>query len=167
MSNYKTQTLETLRAHCDEVGDCWLWRGTKSAPKIKHNGQIIPARRLARALADNQEPARHLKVIATCGEAMCISPACSITGKHKTMCKAAAERGAYDNPIARAKSTRTARARSHITDDVVQQVRTATGSLSAIGKAHNISKAYAHQIRNSIARGPICTPFTGLGARQP
>ena len=69
-------TIDTLRARCDEVGDCWIWRGARGIPKINLHGSAVPARRALREMVDHIAPRPGMRVAAACGQQQCISPLC-------------------------------------------------------------------------------------------
>lgn len=158
------QTLKSLRAHCDFVGECWIWRNIKDRPRINHGGKIVLVRRLVRELKTHSPIPDGMQVLAKCGNTKCVSPACSYLGTARKRCEDAAARGSYNLPMVRIKQAKARNDRSRITDEMVLAIRLAEGSTSTIGAQFGISKAYVSQIRRGVARVGYRTPFTGLGA---
>lgn len=159
-----SHTIDTLHARCDEVGDCWIWRGNRGVPKINLHGQSVPARRALREMVDQMATRPGMRVTATCGDRRCISPLCSYAATPSDTCQAASRRGAYDLPAARAKAAITARARSHITDELVRHVRSATGTHQQIADAAGMSRSHVSAIRGHRSRKDYRNPFAGLQA---
>ena len=77
----------------------------------------------------------------------------------------AAARGAFNRPDAILKSVLTTRARSRITDEVVQKVREFDGTGKQAAMAFGISESHAKNIKANRARKDYSNPFSGLGAR--
>jgi hypothetical protein len=118
-------TLQSLQSRCLEVGECWIWQGGTDAqgrPQTRHNGKVLYVRRLARELADGKPMPRRLQAAAHCGDHLCVSPHCSYRATPQQRARAAAQRGAYSDAAKTRRSTRTVRARSHITEALVSDV---------------------------------------------
>ena len=57
-------TLDTIHGRCDEVGDCWIWRGAVShgtAPAINIGGRSTSVRRFVADLLGRQTKGRYCK----------------------------------------------------------------------------------------------------------
>jgi hypothetical protein len=159
------QTLEKLKAKCEEVGECWIWQGAhdgKGRPVCVHNGKRISPRRLARQLTDGKEIQRHLVTACECGDIQCISPACSVVVTIKTAHRMAADRGAYSNAARDRRMALTKRAASPYGDEVIEAVKLAK-SAAVAAKETGMSASHAKAIRAGRSRKDYSSPFAGLG----
>lgn len=160
--------LKQILSNCTEEGKCWLWNGGLDGhgrPQKRHNGKTVYVRRVVRELADGEPVPANLVVPASCGHKLCVSPDCSSRATHKTKAVMAAKRGAYNNAAKTAKQTAAKRAKSWITDELVEQIRIAPGPASRIAEETKVSVSHVKAIRRGDARRPLASPFAGLGAR--
>lgn len=157
--------LEIIKGRCIEEGDCWLWDGALDGhgrPQKRHEGKTVYVRRLVRELADGKPVPRSLVVAAKCGQKLCVSPQCSVSATTKRKAQMAADRGAYNNPAKAAKMIVMKRAKSWITEDLVNQIRVAPAPASRIAKETGVSLSHVKAIRNGSARRDFSSPFAGL-----
>lgn len=157
-------TLKSLLARCDEIGQCWIWRGAvdgKDRPVIIRDGKRVGARLVARELKDRRAVASHLVMTTTCGCKRCISPACSVAVPEATSKRMAAERGVYRSAAKSAKVAMTKRARSRFTAGDIELVKAARSGAAA-SLAVGMSESYAKAIRAGTARRDYSSPFAGL-----
>jgi len=159
------ENLALIRSNCTEEGNCWLWNGGLDGhgrPQKRHKGKTVYVRRVVRELADGEPVPPHLVVPASCGNKLCVSPECSCRATHKTRATMAAKRGAYNNAAKTAKQTAAKRAKSWITEDMVEHIRAAPGPASRIAEQTKVSLSHVKAIRRGDARRPLANPFGGL-----
>jgi hypothetical protein len=159
------QTLDRLKAKCDEIGDCWIWLGAhdgKGRPVCVHNGKRISPRRLARQFTEGREIPRQMVTACRCGDNKCISPACSVVVTTKTAHRMAADRGAYSNAARDRRMALTKRAASPYGDEAIEAVRLAE-SATVAAKETGMSPSHAKAIRAGRSRKDYSSPFAGLG----
>lgn len=161
--------LDDIKARCDEVGECWIWNGyvdSYGAPlAYVGNRKMRAVRRIVRELTDGSPiPDGHV-VVAKCGERRCVSPRCSMCATEKLKAQMTAERGAFINPVRDAKVALYRRAKSHITEEMVEHIRLAPGPTRRIAAETKVSLSHVKAIRRGEARKPLGSPFAGLGAR--
>lgn len=157
--------MAMIHSHCDEVGKCWFWKGALDGhgrPQTRHDGRNVYVRRLVRELTDGVPLQRGIVAAAECGHKLCVSPECSVATTTKGKATMAANRGAYNSAAKTAKMTATKRARSHISEEVVDRVRSADGSSREIAARENISISHVKAIRRGLSRRPLGSPFAGL-----
>lgn len=160
--------LNLILSRCDEEGQCWVWKGGLDGhgrPQKRHNGKTVYVRRLVRELADGEPVPAHLVVPASCGNKLCVSPECSSRATHKKKAAMAVKRGSYNNAAKTATMVASKRAKSWITDDMVEHIRMAPGPASRIAEETRVSVSHVKAIRRGDARRPLASPFSGLGAR--
>lgn len=158
-------TLASLRARCDEIGDCWIWKGATDGhgkPSARHAGKGTNPRRVVRALKDGHPIQPGELVVATCHNPRCISPACSVRTDDKGRARIANEGGAYSNPAKNRRGAMTKRAKSWITEDAVAAIRAARTALEA-SQQTGVSLSHSKAIRRGAARKDYTSPFRGLG----
>lgn len=161
-------TLKIIKSRCTEDGDCWMWNGAaddRGRPTMHYKGKTMAVRRVVRMLTDGQDIPAGMQVPCECGRTGCVSPECSTVTTPKKRAEMAARRGAFNRPDAALKSMMTIRARSKITDDMVQAARDFDGTCKQASEATGISLSHTKAIRSHRARRDYSSPFAGLGAR--
>jgi hypothetical protein len=170
MSGHPTvHTLESLRAKCIEEGDCLLWQGRmksggnntrRLSPAVGR--KAVPVRRLMVELTRGKPIAAGLVTSPTCGNERCVNPdhvAVHTVAKARAL---AASFGAYINAPRTMRAALTRRARSHITEEVVAQIRAAKNCMEA-HRLTGVDPSYAAEIRRGSARRDlVANPFAGL-----
>ena len=161
--------LALIEVQCVKEGKCWIWKGSKDdrgRPQMHFNGKTMYVRRVARILVDGCDIPEGMNVACECGKTDCVSPDCSVVATPTQRAQLAAKRGSFNRPDAIRKTVLTVRARSRITDEMVESVRVFDGPAHEAAKLANISTTHAKNIRNGTARKDyINNPFLGLGAR--
>ena len=162
-------TMDSLHANCVEVGDCWEWQGAYTLnghPTGRHDGKPVLMRRLAYVLAGNTIKPKHI-VAASCGNARCINPACTVQRSQRQHLIKMGKEGRQSDHLRNAKLAATKRAKyAKLTIEQVRAIRAANTS--------NLEEAIRYGVhpRNiSRIRRYVCwkeygqNPFAGLGAR--
>lgn len=162
------QHIALIKSRCDEVGECWIWNGALDGhgrPQKRHEGKTVYVRRLVRELADGKPVPADKVVPASCGCKKCVSPKCSSITTTREKAVMAARRGVYSSPAKLARMVLTVRAKSHISDELVERIRASDGPCSRISAETKVSLSHVKAIRRLAARKPMSSPFAGLGAR--
>lgn len=167
-----SELLAIIKSRCIEDGPCWIWKGATDGhgrPQMRYEKKTCYTRRVVRELVDGSPPP-HL-VASKCGNKMCVSPECSVHANDRIRAKLAADRGAFNRPEKFLKGMMTKRAKSHISDELVQQIKNADGPCSRIALETNVSLSHVKAIRRGAARRDLANPFaglfTGLAANDP
>jgi hypothetical protein len=160
--------IASIYARCRPDGDCMLWTGP-----VTHSGmpratlfgvRNVLIRRKLYAAQHGEVPEGRL-VTPQCGHKLCLAEhhlAALTPADSKAI---AARRGAYKSQARVIRRTLTLRANSHITEEVVEQVRGAPDAKTAHLQT-GVSLAYCYELRSGARRMPIAhSPFAGLGAR--
>jgi hypothetical protein len=169
MSRQRTPaSLERIKARCTECGDCWLWDGALCGnarmPSMHHEGKTVAVRRLVYQLKHGSIPAGRA-ISPSCGRRLCVSPNCLQAVTEKQSKQRWAKLGAYSNPGKQRRMALTKRAKSHISDEMVERVRAATSAPEA-ARETGVSLSYAKDIRAGRSRRDYSSHFDGLGARS-
>ena len=160
------QTLESLKSRCIEEGNCWIWQGAcdgHGRPQTRHDGRVWYVRRLVRTLVDGKPVPADRSAACKCGNAGCVSPACSVVCTTKEKARMAAQRQAYGRPDKLRRMTETKRAQSRITEEMVREIRDMDGPASRISEVMGVSLSHVKAIRSGRARVDYrSNPFASL-----
>jgi hypothetical protein len=160
-------TLDDIKAHCEEVGDCWVWQGSvlgTGYPQAKIDGKCVLIRRLALELI-GRPPNPRQPVMARCDDKRCCNPEHLVPTNARVISKRAAAKGLYSTLQRRAAIARAKRATAKLTPELVAQIRENKESLRAAVKRFGVSQQRIHLIRSGKAWIDYSNPFIGLGAR--
>lgn len=143
-------TLDTIHDRCDEVGDCWIWRGALShgsQPAININRRSTNVRRfVAEALLCRQTKGRY--VTACCGEPLCVAPDHLRVVTRSQLNTMAAERTGYGQNLARAaKLAQARRRRARLSPELVQMIRESDLSDAQLAKQLGVAKSTINDAR--------------------
>lgn len=163
-SRTPAEVLDFIRQRCIDEGSCWIWdMATTSSgyPNTKAAGLGSNYAHVAAYIAHHgTPPPQGMKVVRSCGDKLCCNPSHLSLASASKVGKTAARAGVYSTAARRAKLAVSARAKSPLTADQVEQVRTQmhiTGEEWA--RRLNVSRSTISQIRRHKSwRG------VGLGA---
>ena len=160
------QTVELLRARCNEVGECLEWTGymTNNVPQVTHMGHMVPVRRLMLELSGR--PVRDGAFVGCdCGNKSCVNPEHAVIRTPTQHLQKMANIGAYNEAARLAKLMMHARKRSKLTVDAVRDIRLSSDSSNEVAKQYGVSRQTISRIRSGDAWKETSSPFAGLGAR--
>lgn len=159
------RTLRLIRGRCDEIGECWIWRGSvggySKLPCMHHDGKTRYVRRVVYDLAHPEKGAASRVVTPKCVNPMCVSPLCLEAMPRKEALQRAGRRGSYSRPTKAINEALTQRAKSRISEETVVLIRSAE-SATAVSRATGVSLSYVKAIRRGVARKDYSNPFAGL-----
>jgi len=162
-------TLDSLHAKCVEVGDCWEWQGAYTLnghPTGRHDGKPVLMRRLAYTLAGNTIKPKHI-VAASCGNARCINPACTVQRTERQHMLLMGKAGRQSDHLRSAKIAAIKRAQyAKLTLEQVRAIRASTDSGKVEAQRYGVNPSKISAIRAYRCwREFEANPFAGLGAR--
>lgn len=155
-------TLEEIKARCDEVGDCWIWKQGctgRGMPQMRYQGQTMHPRRAVMHMARGEFPKL---AVGKCGNTMCCSPACAVDSTPSARGKYAEKAGYRSRAADAKKSAITRRAKSAWSDAVIAEVRSSPLNAKEIAQQTGMSWSYVKSIRAGTARRDYSNPFAGL-----
>lgn len=161
--------LRIVQDRCECVADCWVWQNYigGSGPEMQWDGKPRYVRRLVYAQNHGGMVPEGKVVTPRCGNKRCVSPACLMAVPLRVAQKMAAKRGAYSNPARLLRANETKRARSHITQEKVDRIRSFEGTAKEAAEREGVSWSHAKAIRRGDARADVVgNPFAGLLAAQ-
>ena len=127
-SRTPAEVLAFIRRRCVDEGTCWIWDMATTAsgyPNCKAAGLGSNYAHVAAYIAHHGTPPQQgMKVVRTCGDKLCCNPAHLQLASASSVGKTAAVAGAYSTAARRATLAAAARAKSTLTTDQVEQVRT-------------------------------------------
>lgn len=142
-------TLDTIYGRCDEVGDCWIWRGACShkAPAINIGGMSTSVRRfIAGTLQGKSIKGRYVTVC--CGEPLCVAPDHLRVVTRSQLNTMAARRTGYGQNLARAaKLAQARRRRARLSPELVQMIRESDLSDAQLAKQLGVAKSTINDAR--------------------
>lgn len=157
--------VERVRMRCTDFGDCWEWQGALqsggSTPTMRIGKETIGVRRALLQLKGTDLSGK----VATykCGNTLCVNPEHLQATTRKKLSKRSAQEHKYGSNLARnAKVAAAARARSSLTQEIVDQIRRAEGTQRAIAARFGVSQHTVCQIRRGLAWRDYTNPFMQL-----
>ena len=157
-------TLDTIYGRCDEVGDCWIWRGAVShgtAPAINIDGKSTNVRRFVVGLLGRQTKGRY--VTACCGAPLCVAPDHLRVVTRSQLNTMAARRTGYGQNLARAaKIAQARRSRAHLSPELVQMIRSSDLPSAQLAKQLGVSKSTVNDARRGDTWRDYANPWNQL-----
>lgn len=158
-------SLEAIRAHCDEVGDCWEWRGALdgTAPVMRPAGsrKLVPVRRVVLQLSGKTVEGR--LACAKCLNDRCVAPAHAVGLSRQQLQQRTAKVTQYGRSLARsAKLSQARRQRSHLSEESVAKMRASGLSTRAAAAAFGCGQSAAADIMAGRSWRDYSSPFAGL-----
>lgn len=160
------QTIESLMANTDEVGDCNEWKGyfCNGTPMVSHNGQMMSVRRLMLELQGEEVPTGTY-AIPKCDNGRCVCSEHTVleTGKKRVKRIGALSAG---NPMRNAAVSATRR-RLHAKLNIEQarEIRGSEDSYSVLAERFGVTKTMVGHIKRGVYWKEHSSPFARLGAR--
>lgn len=157
--------IERVHSKCDEVGECWEWRGALrlGVPVIWSPDTKAPEyvkRQIAQRRGDFNP---RLWYVSVCGNQMCVNPE-HVAGKTRSaVAKVAAKkngngkRADWVANIAKAQ-----RKRSNLTQELVDQIRASDESSAEIARRLNMHRTTISAVRRHETWRDFANPFFRL-----
>jgi hypothetical protein len=155
--------LDSIKAKCEIVGDCWHWQGGRSGktPALRHGDKTVNARRYIFTELLERKLAPGRMVTMSCGNLDCVAPDHLKQATRQQLQRATAERTKYGaDRVRSAKISKAKRARSPYPDELVEQVRAMEGSAKGIARELGLCASTVNEWRKQ--RSPINNPWAGL-----
>lgn len=159
------QTLDSILARTDEVGDCLEWQGImgNNTPQIRIARKLQMVRRVIRDMLGN--PAAEGNYLApSCGNPKCIKPEHIIERTRAQHMKRIARLVDHNHPIRIAKLQK---AKAHlrvVSDEGVAMIRADDRKAEDVARELGVSKSLVKKIRRGQAyrESAAANPFAGL-----
>lgn len=158
-------TLEAIRANCDEVGDCWEWRGAVdgTAPVMRPSGsrKLVPVRRLVLHLSGKTVEGR--LACAKCLNDRCVAPEHAVGLSRQQLQQRTAKVTQYGRSLARAaKLAKASRERSSLTEEKVAEMRASGLTTRAAAAAFGCGQSAAADAMAGRTWRDYSSPFAAL-----
>ncbi len=160
------EEIEKIRMRCIECGDCWLWQGAceaGSTPVMRaHGKKLVRVRRHVLSLMGVMLKKNFLAV-STCAESRCVAPDHAEAWTRKRLQTRTASLTRYGaSSIRRAKIADACRARSKVTPEIVEFIRSDERSGRALALALGLSQSTVADIRAGNTWRDYSNPFMAL-----
>lgn len=157
-------TLDTIHDRCDEVGDCWIWRGALShgtQPAINIDRRSTSVRRFVASLLGRQTKNRY--VTSCCGDPLCVAPDHLRVVTRSQLNKSAAERTGYGKSLTRSvKLAEARRRRARLSPELVQMIRQSDLSDAQLAKQLAVAKSTINDARRGDTWRDYHNPWNQL-----
>lgn len=160
-------TLEAIKANCDEVGDCWEWRGaldgTAPIMRISMTRRLVPVRRFILEEAGKMKEG-HL-ACAKCGNPRCVAPDHAIAMTRQDLQVRTARITRYGKSAARKQKLAIARRAGGtvLTMEKVQEMRALGLSTRQAARTYGCCQSTAADALAGRTWKDYSSPFAGLG----
>lgn len=163
------EILETVWNRCTVEGKHWIWKGATNPagnPVVSHNNRITTVRRLVLQARAGRTLPQDQRAVCLCDHELCVSPHCASIVTLKKARELAAARGAYRGNAAQHKrAAATRRARSHISEEAVQRMRSSDEPVRETAAREGVHHSYVTYVRQGKLRAAPGPVWRGLGAR--
>lgn len=160
---HSLQTLETLMANTEEVGDCLEWKGyaCNGTPAVSHGGKIVMVRRLILEL-EGSPLTPNFFAVTKCRNSLCVCRE-HIVREHKndraSRVAALASTGVMRN--IRVSETRR-RLHAKLTIEKAREIRSSNETYAILAQRFGVSTSLVGQIKRGNQWKEHGSPFAGL-----
>jgi len=160
-------TLDDIKARCDEVGDCWEWKGAYSphgTPVMYARAERTTVRRVVWRILKGEPLDPKLMAGVKCNNPRCVHPD---HVKPKTKAQVLGGMAKNGNQALRAaKIAASQRKRSAKLDETkVAHIRASNATNVALAAELGVHHSLISAIRKGRAWRQFASPFAGVGAR--
>lgn len=157
-------TIEEVKARCEEVGDCWIWQGKCTStgyPQAKINGKATLVRRHVAALK-GITLVRRQPVRAICDDPKCCNPAHIRASTVKEIAEIAGSKGKHSAPSKCIAIALDKRKKSKLNMEQAQEIRLSAESGPVLAERYGVHKSLINMIKQGKAWKDYSSPFAGL-----
>ncbi len=162
-------SIEAIHARCDEVGDCWEWRGPTNdgVPIMRIDGsrRLLQVRRVVLQLQGKNIDG--LLAIAKCRTRLCVKPAHAAPVTRAALQKLTAQETRYGQRLSRRAALAAARRKTAVlTEETVAEMRASGLTTHQAARAFGCSQSAAADAMVGRSWRDYTSPFAALeGAR--
>lgn len=157
-------TLDIIQARCDEVGDCWIWKGAYShkAPAINIGGRSTNVRRfITGTLQGKSIKGRYVTVC--CGDLKCVAPDHLRVVNRSQLNKQIADITGYAHSVTRSVRLAEARRRqARLSPEQVELIRQSSLSNAVLARQLGVAKSTVNDARRGDTWRDYTNPFSQL-----
>ena len=163
-----THTLDSLKARCIEVGDCWEWQGYlgNNTPQVvaypDGKKKMVSVRRLLRELITGQpQPDGHYS--NTCGNRLCVNPDHTIWKSEAVHMKTMGRKRKVSAVTAnKLRKYRVDNGLAKLNEYKAQIIRLSPEPAPVLAERFGVSKSWINRIRRGAAWRVLAGPWMGL-----
>ena len=161
-----TQTIESLLARTEEVGECMEWQGYvgNGSPQVSHNGKITTVRKLMRQL-QGVPLVKGSSVGTRCGNPLCVNPDHLIERNARQHAQMMASKIDFRSPVRTAKLQRAAAGRRKISAEGIAIALSDPRPAAQLAPELGVHRSLIARIRRGQAHRQVnasINPFAGL-----
>ena len=144
---------EAIHQRCFDDGECWIWRGSANdgTPMFKFESRTTPVRRAILLTAGVDMTGRVAAV--NCGTPLCVNPAHVVAIPRRKFYRSS--RIYRFNVAQKIRLAQIHRARSHITAEIADAIRTSTARGIDLARQYGISQSQVSYIRRGLRWGDL------------
>lgn len=166
----KTWSMDDIRANCEEIGECLLWKGAVDAygyPRVRTHGKSQLLRPFIwREIRGNElRPGYRLSI--RCGNRLCLGEDCLVMRSYKVVAQLHGAKAKLDPlMVARFREGAKNSGRSKLDAAKVAEIRASNGTDEEISQRYGICRSSAGKIRRGDiwAAPKIATSIFNFGA---
>ena len=160
------QTLDTILARTDEVGECLEWQGimANATPQIRIDRKLLSVRRVIRELLGRQAKTGNF-LAASCGNSKCVKPEHIIEHTQRQHMKAITSKVDHNHPVRIAKLQKAKQHLRVVSDEALMMIRSDSRSGKVVASELGVSKSLVNKIRRGECYRDVrasSNPFAGL-----
>lgn len=157
-------TLNDLRHHCTEYGDCFLWKRCtcNGHPAMRKDGKTKLVRRILWESKNGPIPNGGI-IKTTCGDVLCINPEHFELTSMKKLCKELGALGVMSGAMRSAAIQKTKR-KTHgkLTLDAVNHIRSSNETTVKLAEIYGVAQGHISKVRKNKVWVNYSSPFSGL-----
>ena len=163
-----THTVDSLKARCIEVGECWEWQGyiSNNTPQVVGypDGvkKMVSVRRVLRELVTGQsQPDGHYG--NTCGNLLCVNPDHTIWRGESAHMKLMAKKRTVSTVTAnKLRKFRVEAGLAKLDESKAQEIRLSSESGPVLAEKFGVSKSWINRIKRGEVWRVLSSPWQGL-----
>ena len=163
-----THTVDSLKARCIEVGECWEWQGYlgNNTPQVSSypNGKkkMVSVRRLLRELVTGQaQPDGHYG--NTCGNIRCVNPDHTLWKSEAAHMRAMGRKRKVSAVTAsKLRKYRVESGKAKLDEAKAQEIRLSPEPGPVLAERFGVSKSWINRIKRGAAWRVLAGPWQGL-----
>lgn len=160
------QTIESLLARTEEVGECMEWQGYvgNGSPQVSHNGRVTTVRKLMREL-QGKPTGKGVFTGVNCGNPLCVNPDHLVDRNMRQHGQMMASRIDYTSPVRTAKLQRAAAGRRKISAEGIAIALSDPRPAAQLAPELGVHRSLIARIRRGQAHRQVnasINPFAGL-----
>ncbi len=158
-------TVESIKAHCEEEGDCWLWGGYMAkhmTPMLCHRRRSYGVRQVMAFITKHPNSGLEGVWSTSCGTPGCVHPEHLVYRTKKQHSMHMAKALSQNKVALRLRNDKIARSVARkVPIEEIQNIRSSSEPANVLAKRYDVSESLIYRYRRG-GRGIITGPWGGL-----